>query len=130
MDRTAFADEAGPELVKHPINLTENLPKPLRINRVVRTMHAILAEADRLRGVVRHVKNVNVDAEFRQGSPYIGVKFGDRPGRQRDPFGRAVVSGSPKHMGRKIKCELKRAVAIWNDRCGQTPWRYIERDVP
>ena len=38
-----------------------------------------------------------VDAEFRQGTPYIGVKLGDRPGRQGDLFGREPSSAHARN---------------------------------
>jgi Putative transposase of IS4/5 family (DUF4096) len=50
-------------------------------------------------------RRAGIDAEFRQGPPYIGIKFGDRPSSNvRFPYGMRDV--------------------------GQTPRRYVKRDVP
>jgi hypothetical protein len=65
MNWAALADKGRSELVKHPFDLQQNLPKALSVVLLIRSVGAILAEADWFRDLIWHFINVNMNGEFR-----------------------------------------------------------------
>ena len=63
MHGTALADEAGAEFLEDPVALHEGAPEAVDRRRVVRAMHLVAIEGDRIDNLVRTGVDVNVHAE-------------------------------------------------------------------
>src|SRR5258708_39716284 len=78
MHRAGLAEEAGAELLEHPIGVDKNLKKAPHRVRVVGGVLVILREADRLRQFVRHLVDHDVNAELGENSHSSRVETCDR----------------------------------------------------
>src|SRR6266404_9736619 len=78
MHRAGLAEEAGAELLEHPIGIDKNLKKAPHRVRVVGGVLVILREAERLRQLVRHLVDHDVNAELGENSHNSRVKTSNR----------------------------------------------------
>src|ERR1700686_4489749 len=64
----ALTDKARAECLEHAIGLQEHPPEALRIFGIIRGMHPILAEADRVRQLVGNLIDVHLHANIGERS--------------------------------------------------------------
>jgi hypothetical protein len=122
MHRARLAEEAGAELLEHPICVDQDLEEATCRVRIVGSMLAVLREPHRVGQLVGHIVDGDVDAEFGECSHDGGIKARDRmPGERKLPLP-AVASGNAQDMIDEVEVDLERPVAV-GDRRGRQPAR-------
>src|ERR1041384_1235892 len=130
MDRAAFADEAGPELLEDAVNLNEYAPEAIRVFGVVRAVLFVLGEGNRLDNFIRLRVNVHHDLEGLQRVHHIRVKVRDRARLKCERLRRAVIRVNEQSMFDEVKIHLKRSIAVRHRRSREPSRCNIEGGIP
>src|SRR5579883_285796 len=82
MHRAALADEARTKILQNRAGRNENAPEAMRILGIVRFMHFVLRERNRVSDLVRAGMNLYLDTERIELSHQLAIKLGHAPRRQ------------------------------------------------
>src|SRR5258708_31057609 len=107
LQRAGLAEEAGAELLEHPIGIEKNLKKAPERVRVVGGVRVILREADRLRQFVRHLVDHDVNAELGENSHNSRVKTSNRFSGQGKLPRCAFTGRNPRMMIDEVEVDLE-----------------------
>src|SRR5438046_7453138 len=130
MYRARLANEAGAEVLEHPVGVDKDLKKTPHRIRIVRGVLVVLRKPDRLRQFVRHLIYRDVNAEFGETSHDRCVETRDRLSGESELQGGAATGRNPQNMIDKVEIELKAARAVRYWRGAQAARGDVQRDLP
>src|SRR6185437_10612645 len=125
-----FAEKAGAEFLQHAVGLQQNLPEPVRVDRIVRGMGRILAEGDGVGNFTGVLVDDDGDTEIRQCRHHRAVEVRDAARLQCQSPPGAVADDDVEHMLDKIELNLEGAGAVRHGRGAEAARGEIQRHVP
>src|SRR5579863_306212 len=91
MYRACLAEETGAELLEHAVGAGKDLQKALYGARIIGCVQLVVRKSDRVRQLVRHVIDDDVDVELGKCRHHGGVETRDRmTGKRQPPRGAAT----------------------------------------
>src|SRR5262249_50621235 len=111
---TDFADESGAKRLEDIIDPDQCAPESMRILGVIRSMDAILIEADRVRNLDGHSPNFHIQTHIVQMCHQLLVKVRDRLRSEREKPRRIIAASDPQLVLDEIKLDLEQAIAVWH----------------
>ena len=130
MYRACLAEEAGAELLEHPVDIDQDLQEAPHRVWIVGRMLAVLRKPDRVRQFIGHLVDGDVNAKLGQISHHGGIEARDRLSGESKLPRCAIARRNPQGMVDEVEIDLKGPVAI-GDRRGRQPARGdIQCDVP
>jgi len=130
MHRARFPEEACAELLEGSIGLDQCKPERMRLARIVRTMHAIRRERDRVRDLVRHFLDRDRDAELGENRHHASVEIGDRSRLEREPMLLTAARAHDELMCNEVELDVEGRTAVRYRRRTEAARSDIERHVP
>jgi hypothetical protein len=112
MDRAALADEAAAELLEDPVRLHEDLPEPVRVVGIVRTVNLVLVETDRFGNFVRFSMDSHMQAQLVHFIHEPAVERGCRLRFERQSGNAAVADLQDQLVIDKVEVDLERPAAV------------------
>ena len=130
MHRAAFAAKPRAKFFEDTIGLNKCAPEPVRVFRIVRPMHLVFVERNRIGNFVRQVVDLHGQLELIERAHHCFVEVGDTLRPELDCFDRAIVFQNEQIVIDKIEIDLERVVRVRDWRRAKAARSQIKCDVP
>ena len=128
MNRAALANEPAAELLQHAVGLDERVPEASDRVDVVRGMHRVVVEPDRVRDFVGpRVANLRRHANRAQCVEIATIEFRHRQRLERQGRLSAVAGAHDEQVAEQIEVDLERPILVGHRRRGQATRRDVKR---
>ena len=128
--RARLADEASTERVHHPMRLHEREPEPPRGIRVVRPMHVVVVERNRVGNLRRARVDLHRDTDVFERGHRRSIEARHRPRLERHLTPRTVGGSHVEHVIDEVELDLQAAPTHVHERRRQTARGNVERHLP
>jgi hypothetical protein len=130
MHRAALTDEAGAELLEHPVGLDEDLPEPVGVLAVVGPVRFVLLEGDGILDLVGLRVDLDRQAERRELRHQPAVERRHRLRLERERRGAAAARLHHQAVVDEVEIDLKALGAVRDRRGGQPAGGDVVRGMP